>query len=120
MKKLGTTVYGLIGTDNVKISLALLDDIVMWVREDGSNAPVWTMPTSFRTVGDMSHVLGELGHRVNVASVPNVALPSHTWKQRMSLEQLAQHRYQGPAVTKYMDALLTTYAAAPGSEAIAA
>ena len=110
LKKLGTTVYGLVGTDNIKISLANIDGIVMWVREDGSNAPVYEMPTSFRTVGDITHVLGELGRKVNVASVPNVALPNHTWKKRMTLDELAQHSTQGIALTKYMAELLATYA----------
>lgn len=110
VRKLGTTIYGLVGYDWTRMTLARVDGIVMFVRADGSNAPVPELPATYRTSGDMMNVISTLGHRVNAASVPSVALPAHAWKSTYTLAELAEHKYQGPALKGVMAELLATYA----------
>lgn len=91
MRKTALTAYGLVGTDNIRCTAAQLDSgAYAFVRADGSNSVLPFMPTSFRTSGDIVNVASTLGHRVSMAAVPNVALPKHTWKQSMTLEQVAE------------------------------
>ena len=86
VRKFATTAYGRIGNDYIRMTLARVDGSVVFVRADGSNAVVPSLPTTFRTSGDMVNVVATLGHRVNMAAVPAVALPKHTWKTTFDLD----------------------------------
>lgn len=83
--KKALTAYGLVGTDYVRMTLADLDGSIVFVRADGSNGIVPTLPNVFRTSGDIVNVASTLGHRVNMAAVPKVGLPNHTWKGTFDL-----------------------------------
>ena len=107
--KLATTVYGLVGWDYIRITLARVDGAVAWVRADGSDAVLPTMPIAFRTSGDIANVMPKLGHNVNAAAVPSVGLPNHEWKTAYTLAELAEHKYQGPALKANMAALVLYY-----------
>ncbi len=85
LRKLATTAYGLVGTDYVRMTLADLDGSIVFVRADGSNQTVPFLPNVFRTSGDIVNVASTLGHRVNMAAVPKVGLPNHTWKGTFDL-----------------------------------
>lgn len=89
IRKYALTAYGKIGSDWIRMTLASVDSVVMFVRADGSNAPVPVLPTVFRTSGDIANVTATLGHRVSMAAVPAVALPNHTWKGQLSLDEAA-------------------------------
>lgn len=91
VRKLAVTAYGKVGTDWVRMTLARVDGTLMFVAADGSNAPIPVYPTTFRTSGDIVNVVSTLGHRVNLAAVPSVGLPNHTWKTTFSLEGIFEH-----------------------------
>lgn len=111
MRKLATTVYGLVGTDWIRVTLAKLESsAIVFVRADGSNAILPTLPTLFRTSADMANVAAQLGHKVDFSAVPKVALKNHEWKGSMTLAELAEHKYQGPAIKANMAGLLASYA----------
>jgi hypothetical protein len=86
VRKFATTAYALVGTDYIRVTLARVDGSVVFVRADGSNAILPTLPGTFRTSGDIVNVVATLGHRVNMAAVPAVALPKHTWKATFTLD----------------------------------
>lgn len=109
MHKLATTVYGLVGTDWIRVTLAKLETGIVFVRADGSNAVLPTLPTLYRTSGDITNVASQLGHRVDISAVPSVALKNHEWKGSMTLAELAEHKYQGPAIKANMAGLLASY-----------
>jgi len=90
MRKFALTVFGLVGTDWVRMTAAAVDAVgVVFVRADGTNSIVPVLPTVFRTSGDVSSVAATLGHRVNMAAVPSVAFPKHAWKSTLTLEEAA-------------------------------
>lgn len=92
MRKTALTAYGLVGTDWIRMTAAVLESgATVFVRADGSNAILPMLPTTFRTSGDIVNVVASLGHRVNLASVPSVALPNHAWKGTFDLDGIANH-----------------------------
>jgi len=113
MRKLSTTVRGLVGTDWVRMTLAVLDSgPVVWVRADGTNAIVGTLASKYRTDADISTQMAKLDHACNAAAVPSVGLRNHEWKGSYTLAELAEHKYQGKALKANMAALLASYAIA--------
>lgn len=87
MRKTAVTAFGLVGTDWVRMTAAIVETIgSVWVRADGTNAIVPVLPTMFRTSGDIASVVATVGHRVNMAAVPSVALPNHAWKGTFDLD----------------------------------
>lgn len=91
MRKTALTAYGLVGTDWVRMTAAILDSgIAAFVRADGSNAIVPVLPSTFRTSDDIVNVASTLGHKVSMAAVPSVALPNHAWKGTFTLEAIAE------------------------------
>jgi hypothetical protein len=90
MRKTALTAFGLVGTDWVRMTMAFVDGVgTLFVRADGTNSIVPVLPTAFRTSGDIANVTATLGHRVNMAAVPSVALPNHTWKGTFDLDGIA-------------------------------
>jgi hypothetical protein len=90
MRKTALTAYGLIGTDWIRVTAAILDNgNAAFVRADGSNAVVPMLPETFRTSGDIVNVAAQLGHRVSMAAVPSVGLKNHTWKGQLTLDEAA-------------------------------
>lgn len=114
VRKLGTTVRGLIGTDWVLVSLARIErgavSRVAWVREDGSNAFVPTMPTAYRTAGDVAHVAAAIPEAVVFSAISADKLAAHTWKPVYSLNEMAKHSTQGKALKPVLKDLRATYA----------
>ena len=90
MRKTALTAFGLIGTDYVRMTAAVIDGIGhRFVRADGTNSIVPVIPSVFRTSGDIANVTATLGHRVNMAAVPSVALPNHAWKTTLDLDEIS-------------------------------
>lgn len=107
MRKTPLTAFGLVGTDWLRITAALLETGYVFVRADGTNAIVPVLPHVFRTSGDMANVTATLGHRVNMSAVPSVGLPNHTWKTTFDLVGIAAHMGASDAVVA---GLIASYA----------
>lgn len=89
--KTALTAYGKVGTDWVRMTAARVtfedgSDGTYFVRADGSNAILPTLPSMFRTSGDLANVAAKLGHRVDFAAIPSVGLENHAWKPVYSLQ----------------------------------
>lgn len=114
MRKTALTVYGLFGTDWVRVTAAILESgAAAFVRADGSNSIVPTLPDTFRTSGDIVNAAAQLGHRVSMAAVPSVGLKNHTWKTTLTLDEACDKF----GVHELADQLRATYSV---DEAIAA
>lgn len=107
MRKTALTAYGLIGTDWIRVTAAILETGIAFVRADGTNTPLGELPTAYRTSGDIVNVASTLNHRVNMAAVPKVGLPNHTWKTVFDLAGIAAHFGVAQSI---VDGLLATYA----------
>jgi hypothetical protein len=111
---LATTVYGKIGSDWVRMTLArvTVDGIanIAWIRADGSQAVVRTLPATYRTSGDVATMASRIGLPVDMACIPARLLEAHAWKPDYTLAALAKHSAQGPALKANIKALKATYA----------
>lgn len=105
IRKTALTAYGKVGTDWVRMTLARIDDAFVFVRADGSNAIVDTLPVAFRTSGDIANVTATLNHRVSMAAVPSVGLPNHTWKGTFDLAEIAEKF----GVSQHLEELISSY-----------
>ena len=112
VRTLATTVYGRIGTDYVRMTLAVvrIEDVetVAWTRADGSHGLITTLPTEYRTARDVTSTAAKLGHAVDVASIPYGEIDS-TWTS-YTLSSLRKHATQGVALKANYKALKATYA----------
>ena len=95
VRKTALTAFGKVGTDWVRVTAARVafaggETGTYFVRADGSNAILPTLPTVFRTSGDMANVAATLGHRVDFSAIPSVGLPNHTWKGTYTLAEIGE------------------------------
>lgn len=90
------TAYGKVSTDWLRVTAARITfegiegTFTLFVRADGSNSVIPTLPTVFRTSGDIANVAATLGHRVDFAAVPSVGLPNHTWKGTYTITEIGE------------------------------
>lgn len=109
LRKTALTAYGLVGTDWIRVTAAILKSgATVFVRADGHNGIVATMPTAFRTSGDVVSVMATMVDTYHAAAVP-ATLPAHTWKTTMTLEEVAS-KFAGDKADAIVAGLKATYA----------
>lgn len=89
MRKTALTAYGLVAGEWLRMTAAIIPSgDVLFVRADGWNSPIGEMPAMFRTSGDVVSVAATMVDAYHIGSIPEVALPKHTWKGTFTLDEI--------------------------------
>jgi hypothetical protein len=89
LRKTALTAYGLVDSEWLRVTAAITGKgQYIFVRADGHGAVIGTMPTAFRTSGDVSNVAASMVDAFHMAALP-ASLPAHAWKTTLTLEEIA-------------------------------
>jgi len=95
VRTLALTGYGLVGTDWTRLTAVVLETGAVVVgRITGRTAAEGfvvsdTLPSAWRTSGDITSAASKLDHKVSMSAVPSVGLMNHEWKGTFTLDEIA-------------------------------
>lgn len=125
MRTTAMTGEGLVGSDWMRVTAVILDSgDVSLRRPDGTLLD--TLPTVWRTCGDVTRMAAESGQSVNIAAIPVSAAPVHpharkgrgkaTYKAARTLRQHTLHMVRDAALARaIVDGLIVYYEAEEAS-----